>query len=154
MLVRSTTQEDIPAIKKVLDETGLFPSEALADMIQSYFSELETPDIWLTCELEHQGIGFCYAMPETATDGTWNMLAIAVLPSLQGSGAGAAIVTTLEATLRATGNRVLIVDTSAGEVYAKARQFYRGIGYTEEARIREFWAAGDDKIVFWKSLVG
>ncbi|MEO1249198.1 MAG: GNAT family N-acetyltransferase, partial [Pseudomonadota bacterium] len=31
-------------------------------------------------------------------------------------------------------------------------EFYRRCGYVEEARIRDFWSAGDDKIVFWKAL--
>jgi hypothetical protein len=32
------------------------------------------------------------------------------------------------------------------------RSFYRKSGYGEEARIREFYKAGDDKIIFRKAL--
>lgn len=48
--------------------------------------------LWLTSEMKVQAVGFCYAVPEKLTDGTWNMLAIAVLPSQQGEGLGSAIV--------------------------------------------------------------
>lgn len=152
MKVRLTKQEDIPALDLVLDGTGLFPSDMLPDMIAPYFSIEETPDVWLTCELEGTPIGFCYAIPEPHTDGTWNMLAIAVLPERQGNGAGAAIVKALEDKLQEEGRRVLIVDTSGTDAYTKARNFYLKIGYTQEARLRDFWAEGDDKVVFWKSL--
>ncbi len=80
------------------------------------------------------------------------MLALAVLPEKQGSGAGRAIVDQLENELRRDGQRVLIADTSGTEEFAKTRHFYRQCGYAEEARIREFWAKGDDKVVFWKAL--
>ena len=80
------------------------------------------------------------------------MLAIAVLPSSQGLGHGGALVAHLEAVLRRRKQRILIVDTSGVDAFARTRDFYRKSGYTEEARIRDFWATGDDKIVFWKSL--
>lgn len=80
------------------------------------------------------------------------MLALAVLPLLQGKGHGGALVAQLETTLKGRDQRLLIADTSGVAAFARTREFYRKNGYTEEARIRDFWAAGDDKIVFWKSL--
>ena len=80
------------------------------------------------------------------------MLAIAILPKRQGGGKGGAIVAALEAHLAESGNRVLIADTSGTDDFAQTREFYRKNGYVEEARIRDFWAEGDDKIVFWKAL--
>ncbi len=136
----------------MLDGTELFPSEMLPDMLSDFLSSSEGTDIWLTYEADGVPIGFCYAAPEALTEGTWNMLAIAVLPSKQGLGAGGAIVAHLEDTLRKQGHRVLIADTSGAEAFSQTRAFYRKAGYTQEARIRDFWAQGDDKVVFWKAL--
>lgn len=47
--------------------------------------------------------------------------------------------------------RTLIVDTSSMDDYAQARAFYRRQGLVEEARIRNFYGPGDDKVTFWKS---
>ena len=152
MNIRPTKSEDIPALKEVLDATELFPSEMLPDMLGGFLSVKESEDVWLTCEADGQAIGFCYAMPEALTEGTWNMLAIAVLPSSQGNGAGHAIVGALESSLRERGNRILIADTSGTADFALTRDFYRKNGYSEEARIRDFWAEGDDKVTFRKAL--
>ncbi|SMD20954.1 GNAT family N-acetyltransferase [Rhizobium sp. RU36D] len=152
MNIRQTKSEDLPDLEVVLEETGLFPSEMLSDMIGRFLSEDASEDLWLTYEEDSTALGFCYAAPEQLTEGTWNMLAIAVLPSKQGEGVGAAIVQELEAVLRGRGHRVLIADTSGTEAYRKTREFYRKNGYTEEARVRDFWAPGDDKVIFWKAL--
>jgi hypothetical protein len=37
-------------------------------------------------------------------------------------------------------------------VFARTRAFYLREGYAQEARIREFYAVGEDKIVFRKAL--
>ena len=153
MKIRPTTLKDVPALKLVLDGTGLFPSDMLPDMLGGFLSDAgDNKSVWLSAELDGTAIGFCFASSEALTVGTWNMLAIAVLPERQGSGAGGAIVAALEKHLSAEGNRILIADTSGTDSFGQTREFYRKNGYTEEARIRDFWAEGDDKIVFWKAL--
>lgn len=152
MKIRPTETEDIDVLKNVLDGTELFPSEMLPDMLRGFLSDQESEEIWLTSTLDGRAVGFAYALPEELAEGTWNMLAIAVLPEVQGDGHGGAIVKHLEDVLRARGGRILIADTSGSEAFVHTRQFYHKNGYVEEARIRDFWAAGDDKVVFWKAL--
>ncbi len=153
MTIRPTRREDIAPLQKVLDETGLFPGEMLPGMLSGFLSDDEGADIWLTCEADGEAVGFCNARPEELAEGTWNMLAIAVLPVAQGHGHGAALVQHLETMLRQDGQRIIIIDTSGTDMFAGARAFYRRNGYDEEARIRDFWAAGDDKVIFRKSLL-
>ena len=47
---------------------------------------------------------------------------------------------------------MLIVETSSTAQYIGARRFYQARGFIEEARIRDFYGPGDDKVVFWKAL--
>lgn len=121
-------------------------------MMGSFLSGDKIQDVWLTYECDGEGAGFCYAVPEKLTDGTWNMLAIAVHPASQAKGVGSAIVKKLEAILFDRGQRVLIADTSGTVEFEKTREFYRKNGYLEVARIPEFWAVDNDKVVFWKRL--
>jgi ribosomal protein S18 acetylase RimI-like enzyme len=86
------------------------------------------------------------------TDGTFNLLAIAVLKERQNAGIGRAIVHALAARLKAKGGRVLLVETSALDTYAATRAFYLADGFVQEAVIRDFYTAGEDKVVFWKRL--
>ena len=52
----------------------------------------------------------------------------------------------------ARGERVLLIETSGLGSFERTRDFYRTQGYDDEARIREFYGAGDDKIIFRKAL--
>jgi hypothetical protein len=70
MIIRSTQSEYIPALKIVVDETGLFPSNMLQNMLAGFLSKTESNEIWLTSEVKGQAVGFCYAVPEKLTDGT------------------------------------------------------------------------------------
>jgi ribosomal protein S18 acetylase RimI-like enzyme len=153
MHVRPTKTEDLPALQMVLDETGVFPSDMLPQMIKGFLTDEHAPDLWMTSsDPNGTAVGFCYVVPEEFADGTWNMLAIAVHPEQQGSGYGAALVEAVEEVLREKRQRVLLVDTSSHDDFTRTREFYRKNGYAEEARIRDFWAEGDDKITFWKRL--
>ena len=58
----------------------------------------------------------------------------------------------VEQTLTARGERLLLVETSGLANFERTRAFYRKCGYDEEARIRDFYKAGDDKVVYRKAL--
>lgn len=150
-IIKPTSTEDIAGLQAVLDGTELFPSEMLPDLLAPALAG-ESEAIWLTCHSEGKAVGLCYTVPEDLADGTWNMLALAVHPDLQGKRLGAALVKAAEQRLKEKGQRILIVDTSSTDDFALTRKFYVQNGYEEEARIRDFWAAGDDKVTFRKAL--
>lgn len=151
MVIRELQRGDLPTVETIVERTGLFPPEMLAPMAEPYLSG-EAPHHWLVALDEQRPIGFAYAEPERMTDGTFNLLAIAVEPQAQGSGVGKAIVADLMERLRAISGRVLIVETSALGEYAATRAFYEGQNFSEEACIRDFYASGEDKVVCWKAL--
>lgn len=146
-IIKPTLADDVPALQTVLDETGLFPSDLLPDMLAAALAG-ETEAFWLTCHFDNEAVGLCYTVPEELADGTWNMLALAVRPDVQGKRLGAALVEATEQHLKDKNQRILIVDTSGTDDFALTRKFYAQNGYEEEARIRDFWADGDDKVVF------
>lgn len=152
MIVRQTIAGDIPALQSVLEGTELFPSDMLPDMVAPFLAQGASDGLWLSVVDGDVPLGFCYAQPEDLTDGTWNMLAIAVSPDSQRKGLGTALVRQIEDDLRDIGVRILIVDTSGTDDFADTRAFYAGHSYEEEARIRDFWAEGDDKVIFRKAL--
>lgn len=151
MIVRPMQHGDLTGLQTVLESTQLFPSDMLPDMASGFLTGKDTA-LWLSCVDGASAVGFCYAAPEPMTEGTWNMLAIAVHPDRQNRGYGGALVHHLEKHLRDQRVRMLIVDTSGKPAFTRTRAFYRRHGYEEEARIRDFWAAGDDKVVFRKLL--
>ena len=151
LTIRSARKADLDAIRSIASVTGLFPPEMLGDMIAGYLDGTKT-DIWLTATIGDQPVGFGFCEPERMTSGTWNLLAIGVMPDRQGQGVGAHLLRHLEAQLAEGGHRVLLVETIDALEFVRTRTFYLGNGFVEEARIREFYEAGADKLIFWKAL--
>ena len=149
--IRPAERSDIPAIKSVAEDAALFPPEMLDDMIAGYLEETNR-DIWFVSEDDGRVVGFGFCEPERMTIGTWNLLAIGVLAAHRGRGIGGAMMRYLEHRLRSGSERVLLVETMGTPAFERTRAFYRANGYTEEARIREFYEPGGDKVVFWKHL--
>jgi ribosomal protein S18 acetylase RimI-like enzyme len=154
--IRAATSADGEAIRTIAIGTGLFDEESWPDvegiMVDSIAGNLED-HTWIVLEDDaHRVVGAAYYAPEPFSNRMWNMYFLGVLPGRQGDGTGAALVTHVEDVLRARGERVLIIETSGVESFEPTRGFYRKQGYDEEARIREFYGPGDDKVVFWKAL--
>lgn len=149
--IRYPEADDIPALTRLVDDVGLFPGDMLAGMLAPFLRR-EAGTLWQVADVGGILAGLSYCAAEGLTDGTWNMLAICTAPRHQGHGVGRALVLAAEEALRQDGQRLLIVDTSGTEAFAGARTFYGRLGFVEEARIRDFWSAGDDKVTFRKVL--
>jgi ribosomal protein S18 acetylase RimI-like enzyme len=144
-------REDLPAVSAILDGTGLFPSDMLAAMAEPFLSGAQ-PHIWFVAQSGEDVLGFAYCEPERMTDGTYNLLAIAVDPARQSDGIGQKIVDAIETAARAMQARVLLVETSSLPEYDRTRSFYDQLGFDREAQIRSFYTDGEDKVIFWKQL--
>lgn len=148
-LIRSPQPGDLAALEGVIAATGLFPPELLGGMMAG--NAEGAPSLWQV--LERDGpVALAYAAPERMMEGTWNLLLIAVHPDVQGKGFGTALMAEVEALLRAEGQRLLLVETSDLPEFEATRAFYFRRGYRQEAHIRDFYAAGEGKIVFVKAL--
>lgn len=95
-------------------------------------------------------VGYACWGPTPATDRTWDLYWIAVDTALQGAGIGTILLEEVERRLVRQHARMLIVETSSRSDYAATRGFYERRGYLETARVRDFYAPGDDRIIFLK----
>lgn len=151
LTIRALKRGDLDGVRSVLGGTGLFPPDMLDDMAEPFLTG-QAPHIWLLVEMAEQTIGFAYCAPERMTEGTFNLLAIAIAPEHQRIGAGAALVRGVEETTRQHVGRLLLVETSTDPDQDAARAFYEKEGFTEEGRIRDFYALGQTKVIFRKQL--
>jgi ribosomal protein S18 acetylase RimI-like enzyme len=95
-------------------------------------------------------VGYACYGPTPDTDRTFDLYWIAVDPDAQGGGGGTRLLTEVERRLQGQNARMLIVETSSRSEYAPTRHFYEKRGYAEAARVREFYAPLDDRIIFTK----
>jgi len=160
-MIRTAVPNDLAAIKAIAVAAQMFDIEEV-DFFDEMFGGWLDGSIdghqWLVAEGDDRAVVAAanYA-PEPFADRLWNLYFIAVDPSEQGRGRGGALMHHVESELRTRGEaeaRVLLVETSSTDQYQPTREFYRKLGYSEEARIREFYGPDDDKVIFWKSLLG
>jgi ribosomal protein S18 acetylase RimI-like enzyme len=97
-------------------------------------------------------LGYACAGPTPATDGTFDLYWLAVDAASQGKGIGTALVREVERELHERGARMLLVETSSRPDYSDTRAFYARCGYSEAARIKDFYAPADDRIMLTTRL--
>ena len=99
-------------------------------------------------------IGFACYGPTMGTDRTYDLYWIAVDRAAQGTGCGSVLLAEVERRLEALHARMLVIETSSRSDYTATRGFYLKRGYVEAARVREFYAPEDDRIILTKRLAG
>jgi GNAT superfamily N-acetyltransferase len=97
-------------------------------------------------------LGFVYFAPAAMTDRAWHLWWIAVEKSRQARGTGGQLLQYAEDEIRRAHGRVLFIETSSLPHYEPTRRFYLKHGYELAATLRDFYADGDDMVVFRKPL--
>ena len=117
-------------------------------------SRLPPPDYSFLGAFTPEGelVGYACFGPTPGTDRTYDLYWIAVDPAAHGAGIGTTLLSEVERRLQGQHARLLVVETSSRSEYAPTRGFYGRRGYTEAARVREFYAPGDDRIILTKRL--
>jgi D-alanine-D-alanine ligase len=87
------------------------------------------------------------------TLGTYDLYWMAVEPASQGNGIGSALLAEMEQRLAGIA-RLILIETAGRPNYARTRAFYQARGYARAATIPDFYAPGDDQVVFVKDVSG
>lgn len=161
MIIEPIQERERQALLSLAVSTGLFtPADAeglLGGVLDSLAAgELPVGHAAIACRESHDGpaVGWSYFAPDPYAEKIWNVWWIGVSPSHHGEGVGQAILSHVEQAAAASGARVIVIETSDQAPLARARKFYLKFGYEERGRIPDFYAEGDSKVIFSRSVAG
>lgn len=147
---------DIATIADIVESSGFFSDEELEIAIELAEDALEKQEAgsyrFLFAEIDGRVVGYCCYGPIPATRSSYDLYWIVVSRAMQGKGLGKLIMAETEKVIFHNGGRQLYAETSSRGQYKPTQKFYEICGYHEEAFLKDFYAPGDGKIIYSKSL--
>jgi ribosomal protein S18 acetylase RimI-like enzyme len=157
--VQSAEKADSSAIDHIMCSLSIFSvtdrdcvRELWGDYLDNY---PQSTYQFCTCRdfISQNTLGFACFGKHALTETTFDLYWIAVDPANQRTGAGSDLLAYVEQQVIRQQGRRLVIETSSTDAFASARKFYRRHHYQREAMIRDFYAPGDDLVIFTKNLV-
>ncbi len=146
------------AVRSIIESTGFFREDEVEVAVELVDERLARGNASGYCfvfaQSEGEVVGYACFGPIACTLGGYDLYWIAVRPEFQKQGIGRLL---LDAVVRRTcvaGGRRIYVDTSGQFTYEPTRRFYERNGFHCEARLIDFYAPGDDRLIYVKSLTG
>jgi GNAT superfamily N-acetyltransferase len=155
-MIRPVAAADTPVLLALTDATGVFKKheiQALQEVLDEYheanrgFGHIAVVD-----EREGRIVGYAYYAPASMTDRTWYLYWIAVTREIQAKGIGSGLLSYAENEIRSQNGRVLFIETSSLPHYDPTRRFYLKQGYEVTGVLHDYYADGDDMVVFRKKM--
>ena len=147
---------DRDALAALLERIAQFAADEVTVALELVDASLHDPDgSGYTCIVAEQAgalAGYICFGPTPMTAATWDLYWIAVDPAQQGRGIGRQLYAAFVARMQAHGGRQIRIETSSKEDYAATGGFYERLGFDVAGRLRDFYAEGDDLLVFYRSL--
>ena len=166
--LRELTAADVARVVGLTRSTGVFRDEEIAiaeevvsEAVKGIRADMangadetdgdERPYYALGAEVDGRVVGWICWGATPCTVATWDLYWMAVDPEMHGQGVGTALLEEMESRLSDKA-RLIVIDTSGRPDYAPTRAFYRARGYQTAAVVRDFYALGDDQVIFSKRL--
>lgn len=154
--LRTPRAEDRQRVAAIVEATGVFRPEEAAIALEVFDGAMAGPGAGYqaigAADDDDTLLGFACFGPTPCTVGTWDLYWIAVDPEGHRRGVGRALMDAAERAIRKAGGRLVVVETSSRTDYAPTRAFYQALGYHAAARIPDFYASGDDLVVYARQL--
>jgi len=146
--LRDIERRDRAAIARILAATDAFSPAEIDVALELVDEPREAGYRFVVAEIAGAVAGYACFGATPCTVGTYDLYWIAVDPTLQSKGLGRALLDAVESAVRAEDGRLLIIETASKPEYAATRAFYERCGLELAARIQDFYARGDDKLVY------
>jgi GNAT superfamily N-acetyltransferase len=141
---------DIARVRALVTEAGVFTPEEVdvaAELVETTLSGAE-PYRFLFADDGEALAGYtCFDRIPLSTV-SFDLYWIVVRPGLTRSGLGRELLHRTANLVRIQGGLQIFAETSSRPPYAPARAFYSRCGFTEAARLADFYDHGDDKLIY------
>jgi ribosomal protein S18 acetylase RimI-like enzyme len=153
---RRPAASDAPALRRLVASTRVFYRAERAVALELLEARLrhgpKSGYAFFFAERGNELLGYAAWGAAPLTKRTFDLYWIVVAPGSQGQGVGRALLERVERAIAARGGGNLYIETSSRSVYARTRRFYAAAGYERVARLRDFYAPGDHKLMFCKVI--
>lgn len=106
----------------------------------------------LVAEVGSSIAGYICFGPTPLTDATWDVYWLVISPDFQRKGIGKALLNAAEEEIKKARGKTIIIETSSRPEYGRAQRLYVSQDYQLICQIPDFYAPGDDKLIFVKRL--
>jgi ribosomal protein S18 acetylase RimI-like enzyme len=151
--LRPLTAADRRRIEEITRAVRVFRDDELPVALEVFDGAVAgSPDYTaLGAVLGGRLVGWICWGPTPCTLGTYDLYWMAVDPAAQGAGIGSVLLRAMEGRLAGSA-RLIVVETAGRPDYRPTRSFYEARGYRRAAVIPDFYAPGDDQVVYLKTL--
>ena len=148
--------DDRESVRRLVDSTGVFSPveiDVAVELVDDRLKRGSQSDYYFVfAEQDGRPVGYtCYG-PIALTAGSFDLYWIAVDRAMHGRKIGRVLLEHTEELVLAAGGRQIYIETSNRHHYAPTRGFYLRCGYDQEALLKDFYAPGDDKVIYVKTL--
>jgi ribosomal protein S18 acetylase RimI-like enzyme len=154
-MIRPTLPSDTPALVEIARQTGAYSPEEIEDLLDRLdaYPDRHAADQHqaVTCDVNGGPAGVAYYAPVAMTHRTWSLYWL-VAPTGPGPDVADRLLRHAEDDVRGRGGRLLVFEASSRSGQEPVRQVLAGHGYRPGAVLPDFYADGEDQIIFRKRV--
>ena len=148
--------DDRETVRRLVDSTGVFSPveiDVAVELVDDRLKHGRPSDYhFVFAEQGGRTVGYtCYG-PIALTAASFDLYWIAVDKVLHGRKVGRMLLERTEELIREAGGRQVYIETSNRHHYTPTRGLYLRCGYIQAALLTDFYAPGDDKVIYVKGL--
>lgn len=155
-MIDRATEADTAAIVGLVEQAGVFNAadvECVRELLSDYVHKPDRGGYeFIVYRQDGRPLGMACYGATPLTEGTYDLYWLCVAPEARRGGVARRLIGEVEADLQRRGARLLVVETSSSEGYRPAREFYLAAGYQRQATIPDFYAPGNDLVIYTKRL--
>ena len=154
---RTTPEKrDIESIRDIVESTKFFYNHEIEIAVELITERLnlgeQTGYYFVFAELDGLTVAYSCFGPIEMSKTSFDLYWIATHNDHRGKGIGKKLLEATFSAAREMGCKIIIAETSGLPHYAPTRAFYDSTGFLLEARLKDFYAMGDDKVFYTKRI--
>jgi ribosomal protein S18 acetylase RimI-like enzyme len=147
---------DCDVVRQIVASSGFFSAgeiEVAVELVEERLHKgAKSGYFFIFAEESEVVVGYSCFGPIACTNSSFDLYWIAVDDRYRRLGIGKELLYHTESRIAEAGGDRIYVETSSRAQYEATRLFYEKSGYRKEASLKDFYAPGDDKVIYVKTL--